>query len=96
VILIVKSRPGLSRCLALVALAGSLGMLAGCGQQGPLYLPDAKMPHGKAATKAKRKTPALPPPAPGAPASQPAATTTPSPAADDSSKIVPVVPSIPY
>jgi predicted small lipoprotein YifL len=60
-------------------LAATFGALAGCGQQGPLYLPDAAMPHGKA-VKAKGETPALPP-----------ASATP----DQSERISPVTPSIP-
>jgi predicted small lipoprotein YifL len=62
VILIVKSHSGLSRCVAFFTLAGCLSALAGCGQQGPLYLPDAKIgPHGKPETTSKGKVPTLPP-----------------------------------
>ena len=62
-ILIVKSLSGLSRSIAFFTLAGCLSVLAGCGQQGPLYLPDTKIgPHGKPEVKSTGKVPQLPPP----------------------------------
>jgi predicted small lipoprotein YifL len=35
----VESRPARSRALVLLALLGTLAMLAACGQKGPLRLP---------------------------------------------------------
>jgi predicted small lipoprotein YifL len=87
VILIVKSRSGLSRRFVFFALASCVCALSACGQQGPLYLPDAQMPHGKAAIKSKGKTPSLPP----ARADEQTGGTN----ADESTAIVPVTPSIP-
>jgi predicted small lipoprotein YifL len=88
VILIVKSHSGLSRGLAFLTLASCLCTLAGCGQQGPLYLPDAQMPHGKTAIKSKGKTPTLPP-------ASAATSDTSDTGNNNSTAIVPVTPSIP-
>jgi predicted small lipoprotein YifL len=79
VILIVKSHSGLLRCVAFFILAGCMGALTGCGQQGPLYLPDAKPgAHGKPAGKQGGKVPTLPPPV-AAPAAPVAPVVTPAP-----------------
>jgi predicted small lipoprotein YifL len=68
-------------------VAGLLGAMLGCGQKGPLVLPDAQHPHkkigiGKPAQHAPAQpaAPGAPPPAPGAqtPATQSPATTAPS------------------
>jgi predicted small lipoprotein YifL len=72
----------------MLVLAAGVCALSACGQQGPLYLPDAKMPHGKAVVKSQGKTPALPP-ASAEPA-EPAHIES-----HDSDAIVPVTPSIP-
>ena len=87
-ILIVKSHSGLSRRLAFSALAICVCALSACGQQGPLYLPDTQMPHGKAAKRTKG--------APGLPPAKADASQADKPAQnDDSTAIVPVTPSIP-
>lgn len=56
-ILIVKSRSGLPRPVAFFTLIASLACalaLAGCGQQGPLYMPDQPLDsHGKPIKRAK-------------------------------------------
>jgi predicted small lipoprotein YifL len=70
-------------------VAGLLGAMLGCGQKGPLVLPDAQHPHKKigigkppqhAPAPAQPAAPGAHPPAPGAqtPATQSPATTMPS------------------
>jgi predicted small lipoprotein YifL len=85
VILIVKSRSGLTRRFLLLAL---IAMLTACGQRGPLYLPDAQMPRGKAAKQTKG-VPTLPP------AKADTAPNDKTPDNGESRAIVPVTPSIP-
>jgi predicted small lipoprotein YifL len=85
VILIVKSHSGLAHRLLLLSL---IATLAACGQRGPLYLPDAQMPRGKAAKQTKG-VPALPP-------AKADTSQADKPSTDDASRpIVPVTPSIP-
>jgi predicted small lipoprotein YifL len=64
VILIVKSHSGLSRIAAFFTLVVSIaciGALAGCGQQGPLYMPDRPLDaHGKPKKAVKSSNTASP------------------------------------
>ncbi|WP_076593063.1 LPS translocon maturation chaperone LptM [Herminiimonas arsenitoxidans] len=55
-----KSHSGLSRFVAfLYTLAGiaCISLLAGCGQQGPLYMPGSKPPSGQT----RKAAPVMPP-----------------------------------
>jgi len=81
----VKPRSGLACRVLLLSL---IATLAACGQQGPLYLPDAQMPRGKAAKRTKG-VPKLPP------AQADTSQAADKPADNDEPAIVPVTPSIP-
>lgn len=70
-------RPDLA-CAGLLAGVAGLALLAGCGQTGPLYLPD-----DESATVITRPAPPAPPPAPVSPVSP--ATEAPEPATPPSS-----------
>jgi len=62
------------RIVRILVLFCLVAMVSGCGQKGPLVLPDAQHPHKKAKfpappkAPAPAKAPAPPPPAPPAPA----------------------------
>jgi len=63
------------RVASLCVLVGLAVIAAGCGQKGPLVLPDAQHPRKKAKLPAQHSTPAPPPaaPTPAPPTPAPAA-----------------------
>ncbi|HWS70367.1 MAG TPA: lipoprotein [Steroidobacteraceae bacterium] len=67
------------RLLVAVAVAGAL---LGCGQKGPLVLPDAQHPHKKIGVGKPPATPATSAPSGGAPSSSSAPPSSNSPSSD--------------
>jgi predicted small lipoprotein YifL len=72
--------------LVVVAVAGTL---LGCGQKGPLVLPDAQHPHKKIGVGKPPATPATSPPSGGAPPSNSAPPSSSAPSSDQAPSAAP-------
>jgi predicted small lipoprotein YifL len=66
----------------LLIAAAVAGLLVGCGQKGPLVLPDAQHPHKKIGVGKPSAAPATSAPSGGAPSSSSAPTSSSSPPSD--------------